>query len=154
MTNTTNFTDRINTDLKTAMLAGDKDRVIILRSLKSAILYVEVAKGVRDSGLPEAEILAILTKEAKKRQESADLYKQGGNTDRAAAELSEKAVIEEYLPSQLSEAEISSLIDQIVTENGPIAKETMGSTITAVKTKSEGAADGSIIARLVRERIS
>lgn len=154
MTNSTRLTDRINADLKSAMLAGDKDRVTILRSLKSAVLYVEVAKGARDSGLPESEILTILSKESKKRQESADLYRQGGDDKRAASEIAEKAVIDEYLPKQLSDAEISVLIDKLVATKGAITKENMGATIAAVKAASEGAADGSVIARLVRERIT
>ena len=135
------------------MLAGDKTTVEVLRGLKSAVLYAEVAKGARDSGLPEAEVLAILSKESKKRQESADLYVQGGNQERANAELHEKAIIDQYLPRQLSEAEISHLIDEVIADNGAISKETMGATIAAVKQKSAGAADGAVVARLVRECI-
>jgi uncharacterized protein YqeY len=71
---------QIDADLKTAMLAGDKTLVTTLRGLKSAILYVEVAENAREKGLPEDAVVAILQKEAKKRQESADLYLQGGNT--------------------------------------------------------------------------
>ncbi len=148
-----NYIDQINTDLKTAMLSGDKESTSVLRSLKSAILYEEVAKGVRDTGLPEEDVLRILSKEAKKRQESADLYVQGGNQERADAELSEKKIIEQYLPAQLSEDDISALIDAIVAEQGPVSKESMGATIAAVKQKSEGAADGAVIARLVKDRI-
>lgn len=148
-----NYKDRIDRDLKTALLAGDKARVLVLRGLKSAILYVEVAEHARDSGLPEADVLVVLSKEAKKRQESADLYRQGGNLERANAELTEKAIIEEYLPKQLSEAEVSVLIDEVVAANGPVSKETMGATISAVKQKSQGASDGAVIARLVKERM-
>jgi uncharacterized protein YqeY len=147
------YKDRINRDLKTALLAGDKDKVMVLRGLKSAILYVEVAKGARDSGLPDDEVLAILTKEAKKRQESADLYMQGGSPERAASELVEKSVIEHYLPEQLSVSQVDNLIDTVVAQNGTLSKETMGATIAAVKQKSAGAADGAVIARLVRGRL-
>ncbi len=135
------------------MLSADKESTSVLRSLKSAILYEEVAKGVRDTGLPEDDVLRILSKEAKKRQESADLYVQGGNQDRADAELAEKKIIEQYLPAQLSEDDIRALIDAVVAEQGPVSKETMGATIAAVKQKSEGAADGAVIARLVKDRI-
>lgn len=72
---------KIEQDIKTAMLAGDKTLVMTLRGLKSAILYIEVAQGIRDTGLPDAEVIDLLAKEAKKRQESADLYKQGGNQE-------------------------------------------------------------------------
>src|SRR6476660_9207906 len=105
-----NFKEKIDQDLKAAMLGGDKEKVTILRGVKSAILNEEVAKGLRAEGLPDDEILRILNKEAKKRQESADLYIQGGNQEKADAELAEKKVIEEYLPAQLSEEDIAKLI--------------------------------------------
>src|ERR1700752_3547961 len=97
---------RLEQDIKTALLAGDKSRALTLRGLKAALLNVKVATGKRESGLTDAEVLPILSKEAKKRQESADLYQQGGNQEKAEAELTEKAIIEEYLPAQLSEAEL------------------------------------------------
>ncbi len=147
--------DKLSADLKEAMLAKDADQVSVLRGLKSAILNEEVAKGIRDSGLPDEQIIALFQKEAKKRQESADLFKQGGNLEKADAELSEKQVIEQYLPAQLTEDDIKNIIDEIVAENGTeITKETMGATIAAVKAKSGGAADGALTARLVRERIA
>jgi uncharacterized protein YqeY len=149
-----NLKDKIDQDVKAALLGGDKERALTLRNIKAAILNEEVAKGIRDSGLPDDQIIAILQKEAKKRQESADLYIQGGNQEKASAELSEKKIIEEYLPAQLSEDEVKELIDVVETEQGAVTKETMGATIAAVKQKSGGAADGATIARLVRERIS
>ncbi len=148
-----NYKDQIDRDLKTALLAGEKDTAVVLRGLKSAILYVEVAKGSRAEGLPETDILVVLSKEAKKRQESADLFKQGGHEDRAATELAEKTIIERYLPKQLDEAEIRGLIDAIAVENGAVSKETMGTTIAAVKARSGGAVDGALVARLVKARI-
>jgi uncharacterized protein YqeY len=149
-----NLKEKLDADLKTAMLAGDKERTSVLRGLKSAVLYEEVAKGVRDSGLPDDQILPIFQKEAKKRQESADLYMQGGNQEKAGAELGEKKIIEEYLPAALGEDEIRKLIDEVVAENGPVSKETMGATIAGVKAKSGGAADGATVARLVRDRMA
>jgi uncharacterized protein YqeY len=149
--------DTIQADLKTAMLAKDQEKVSVLRGLKSAILYEEVAAKndrVRETGLPDDQIIALFQKEAKKRQESADLFAQGGNQEKADAELSEKKMIEEYLPAQFSEDEIRELITVIETENGAVTKETMGATIAAVKARSGGAADGATVARLVKERIS
>jgi uncharacterized protein YqeY len=144
---------RIDQDLKQALLAGDKVLATTLRGLKSAILYVEVAKGIRDEGLPDDEIITLLSKEAKKRQESADLYKQGGNHEKAEAELTEKKVIEAYLPQQLSDAELAGIIDAIITEQGAIGMQAMGQVIGAVKQKVGATADGSRIARQVKERL-
>jgi len=149
-----NLKDKLQADLKTALLGGDKGRAEVLRGMKAAILNEEVNKGVRDTGLPDNEIISLLQKEAKKRQESADLYVQGGSQEKADAELSEKKIIEEYLPAALSEDDINKLIDEVVAENGPVSKETMGATIAAVKQKSGGAADGATVAKLVRERIA
>lgn len=144
----------IEADLKTAMLAGDKTLVTTLRGLKSAILNAEVAKGAREQGLPENEIVDLLAKEAKKRQESADLYVRGGSQDRADAEMVEKQVIEKYLPAQLSEAEIKDAIDGVVSSLGGITPQQMGQVIGAVKAKLGPAADGATIARLVKERFT
>lgn len=139
-------------DIKTAMLAGDKVRVMTLRTLKSVFLSTKVAAGTRDTILPDAEVIAILSKEAKKRQESADLYKQGGNEIKAADELAEKAVIETYLPIQLTEAELTAIVAEAVAQAGENAA--MGPIIGQVKAKTIGAADGSLIARLVKEKLA
>ena len=108
----------LDQDLKTALLAGDKTLATTIRGLKSVILYEEVAKGARDQGLSDDAIVVLFAKEAKKRQESADLYTQGGNGERAAAELAEKMVIEGYLPKQLSDEELTMLVDATVAEMG------------------------------------
>ncbi len=144
---------QIEQDLKTALLAGDASRVTTLRGLKSVILYAEVAKGLREQGLPDDEIVALLSKEAKKRQESADLYAKGGSEERQSAELAEKAIIEAYLPKQLSEAELQLLVDEAITHMGADSPQAMGKIIGAVKQRTAGAADGAAIARLVKERL-
>ena len=144
---------QLEQDLKTALLAGDKDRVTVLRGLKSVILYAEVAKGVRAEGLSDAEIIPLLAKEAKKRQESADLYVQGGSPERASTELAEKTIIETYLPKQLSEDDLKKLIDEVVADLGATTPQAMGQVIGAVKQKTVGSADGALIARLVKEKL-
>lgn len=144
---------QIDTDLKTAMLAGDKVLVTTLRGLKAAILNAEVAEGSRDAGLEDDKIISLFQKEAKKRQESADLYRQGGNTEKEQAELIEKTVIEKYLPVQLSETEISALADEVIAATGASGIQAMGQVIGAIKAKAGAAADGSVIARIVKEKL-
>jgi len=146
--------EQIDQDIKQAMLGGDKVLVTTLRGLKSAILYVEVAKNKRDEGLTDEEITEVLSKEAKKRQESADLYVQGGNQEKADAELVEKKVIEKYLPAQLGEDELKIIIDKAVTETGATGPQGMGQVIGAVKAQVGAQAEGAVIARLVKERLS
>lgn len=143
---------QIDTDLKTAMLAGNKTLVTTLRGLKSVILYEEVAQNMREAGLPDDEITNLLAKEAKKRQESADLYAQGGDKERQNAELEEKSIIEKYLPKQLSETEINKLIDEAITKTGN-NQQNMGQIIGQVKQAAGAGADGAVIARLVKERL-
>jgi len=143
----------IDQDLKTALLAGDKDNVMTLRGLKSVILYAEVAKGNREVELSDAEIIDLFMKEAKKRQESADLYIKGGNQERAQAELSEKKLIEHYLPEQLSDKELTNLIDSAIERIGAASQQSMGQIIATVKQESHGRADGGRIAAEVRSRM-
>ncbi|HSX47065.1 MAG TPA: GatB/YqeY domain-containing protein [Patescibacteria group bacterium] len=144
---------QIDQDLKQAMLGGDKVLVTTLRGLKSAILYVEVATGKRDEGLPDEEIRTVLAKEAKKRQESADLYDQGGNAEKAAAEREEKRVIEQYLPAQLSDEDLNKLVDQALSEVEATGPQAMGQAIGKVKQLSQGQADGARIAAAVKARL-
>jgi uncharacterized protein YqeY len=146
--------EQIEADVKQAMLAGNKTLVTTLRGLKSAILNVEVAEGIRETGLPDERVIDLFAKEAKKRQESADLYLQGGDETRAQAELGEKAVIEKYLPKQLSDEELAIIIDTVIQASGASGPQAMGQVIGQVKAKTAGAADGARIATLVKERLN
>lgn len=145
--------EQLDQDLKTAMLAGDKALVSTLRGIKSAILYVEVAKGAREQGLSDQETIEILSKEAKKRQESADLYIRGGSAERAEAELAEKKVIEKYLPPQLSDEDVRKIVSEVIVELGAKDMSAMGQVISKVKDLTKGAADGALIAKLVKEQL-
>ncbi|HSW36887.1 MAG TPA: GatB/YqeY domain-containing protein [Candidatus Saccharimonadales bacterium] len=145
---------KLEQDLKTALLASKRVEVEALRTLKSALLNAKIEQGKRTEGLSDDEVIAILSKEAKKRQESADLYMQGGNPARAEAELSEKKLIERYLPSQLSTEELSKIVDETIAELGVSGSQAMGQVIGVVRQKTAGAADGAAIAQLVKERLS
>lgn len=146
--------DRLEQDIKTALLGGDATKATTLRTLKSALLNVKVAEGTRDQKMSDDQFIQIFTKEAKKRQESADLYKQGGNQEKAEAELAEKALIETYLPAQLSEDEIAKLVDEAIAATGASGQSDMGKVIGFVRGKAGASADGSVIARLAKERLS
>jgi uncharacterized protein YqeY len=148
------ITELIDQDIKTAMLAGDKTLTTTLRGLKSVILYAEVATGKREQGLSDSEVIDLLSKEAKKRQESADLYTQGGNQEKSEAELTEKKVIEKYLPAQLSDEELAVLIDKAIAETGANGPQAMGQVIGKVKQLSGGKADGGRIAAMAKERLA
>lgn len=145
--------DTINADLKTAMLARDSLRTQTLQGLKAAILNEEVAKKVRDTGLDDAAIEQIIAREAKKRDEAAQLYDQGGNADSAAKERAEKEILAAYLPEQMSQSEIELLIDTVIADIQPEGMKDMGKVIGAVKTKAGNAADGALVAKLVKEKL-
>lgn len=141
---------RLEQDLKTAMLARESFTVTTLRGLKSTILNVKVAAGTRDKPLPDNEVIALFSKEAKKRQEAASMYMQGGSIERADAELAEKAIIEAYLPAQLSEREVATIIEATIADEPDAA---FGQIISIVRQKTNGSADGAVIARLVKEKL-
>ena len=145
---------QLDDDIKAALLGGDSLRVETLRGLKSVITYADIAAKSRDTGgISDEEILNLFAREVKKRQESADLYVQGGSQERADKELAEKAIIESYLPAQLSEAEIAALVDEAIKAQSAEGMQAMGKVIGAVKASAGNAADGSVIARLVKERL-
>lgn len=145
--------EKIEQDLKQALLAGDGRKVTTLRGLKSVLLNYKISSGQRQTGLKDDEVLVLLSKEAKKRQESADLYVQGGDQSRAAAELAEKAIIEAYLPAALSEAEVAALVDEAIAQTGAAGAAGMGQVIAAVRAKAGAAAAGALIAKIAKEKL-
>jgi uncharacterized protein YqeY len=95
----------------------------------------------------------VFAKESKKRQESADLYKQGSDDQRAQAELTEKAIIDAYLPAQLSEEEIAAMVEEVIAQTDASGPQAMGQVIGQVKAKAGASADGAVIARIAREKL-
>ena len=146
--------NKLEQDIKTALLAGDSVRVSTLRQIKSVLLNVKVATGKRDSGLTDEEVIPVLVKEGKKRQESAELYLSGGNKERSDAELAEKAIIEQYLPEKKSEEEIGSIIDKVIESTDVKGPQALGQIIGQVKKEAGPTADGGMIAQLVKDKIS
>ncbi|MBI1952291.1 GatB/YqeY domain-containing protein [Candidatus Saccharibacteria bacterium] len=145
--------DQLDKDLKAAMLGGDKQRAEVLRGLKNALQYEAVAQNSVDRSLDDEQIQKVLAREAKKRQEAADIYQKAGESERAEAELAEKMIIGQYLPGQLDESAILALVkDEIGKADNPSAQN-MGQIIGAVKASAGASADGATIARLVKEAL-
>ncbi|HEX9594974.1 MAG TPA: GatB/YqeY domain-containing protein, partial [Candidatus Saccharimonadales bacterium] len=99
--------DSIETDLKTALRSGDKDKVLVLKGVKSSLINERIKLG---HDLDEEEAAKVLKSEAKQRQEAADIYRSGGAQDKADKELAEKTIIEVYLPQMMSEEEVSKIV--------------------------------------------
>ncbi len=146
--------DKLQADLKSALLSGDKERAEILRTLKGAILNVEIETGARETGLTDEAFIALFAKEAKKRTEAAEMYKKAGAQDKADRELREKAIIETYLPAQADEAEIKTVIAKHAEAAGGVNQQTMGRVIGATNQELKGRADGAVVARLVKDLLS
>lgn len=141
-------------DLKAAMLAGDKQRAEVLRGLKNALQYEAVAQKSADRSLSDEQIQKVLAREAKKRQEAADIYQKAGESQRAETELAEKKIIEQYLPEQMDEAAILELVKDEIAAAGSPTMADMGKIIGAVKQKAGASADGATIAKLVKDNLS
>lgn len=143
--------DSLESDIKAALLAGDKEKARALNFIKNSIVQVE-----KDSGksLNDEEITGILRKEVKKRTEAAELFEKGGNKSSADKERSEIELINIYLPAQMSKEDIRSTVQALITEqNIALEQSSMGRIIGAAKAKIGPSADPSIIAQVVSELI-
>ena len=142
--------EQINNDLKAALLGGNRFVADTLRNLKAAILNEEVALGRRDEGLGDVEIEGIIAREVKKRGESKALYDQNGRPELAEIEQKEIDVLMAYLPQQLTEDEVQTVINEVIAEIGATDMKAMGQVIGAVKARTGTAADGATVAKLVK----
>lgn len=140
--------------MKAALLGGSRFEGDTLRNLKAAILNEEVAQNKRTEGLSDEEIEKVIAREVKKRQESAAIYDQNMREDAADQERREAEILERYLPEQLSEAEIKTVVDAKIAELGATDTKMMGQVIGAVKTEVGNTADGATISRLVKEALN
>ena len=145
--------ETIDQEIKKAMLARKKEELTALRSIKSAILLAETEKSA-GSALAEDVELKLLTKAAKQRKESADLYLQEGRGDLADKELFELEVINRFLPKQLSEDEIRGELMKIIEAVNATGPQDMGKVMGAATKQLAGKADGKIISNIVKELLS
>jgi uncharacterized protein len=146
------ITGRIEADIKTAMLSGDKVLAETLRLIKSSILYQEVATGKRGEGLSEDELVLLLQKEAKKRRESAELFRKGGNDSKAKQEEAELVVIEGYLPEQMGDDELDKIVEDTISSMGADASM-LGQVIGSVKQRFGSSVDGGRVAQIVKAKL-
>ena len=147
--------ETLGQDMKAAMKAKDQGALRALRAIKSAILLAETAEG-REPGsvLTEDEELALLTKQAKQRRDSISQFKQNNREDLAETEAEELAVIEKYLPQQLSEEELAEGLKSLIAEVGASTMKDMGKVMGVATKKFAGRADGKLISKIVREQLA
>ncbi|MCG8387677.1 MAG: GatB/YqeY domain-containing protein [Cytophagales bacterium] len=140
---------QIDQDIKAAMLAKKKDELTALRGIKSAILLAETEKGASDELAADVEI-KLLTKAAKQRKESAELYKEQGRQDLADKEFFEYEVIARYLPEQMSDEELKGELEKIITQLGASSPQDMGKVMGVATKQLAGKADGKKISEMVK----
>ena len=140
--------DKINQDLKTAMLASDIAKVSVLRMVKSELQNQTIAnKGT----LTDDDIVMVMTREVKKRKEAAEAFKNVGNELHEQTELAEAEIIQAYLPEQLSREEIEKVVLETIQE---VDEANVGRIMGAVMAKLKGKADGNVVSEIVREKFS
>lgn len=145
----TNFEQRINDDLKAAMKAKDKDTLRTLRAIKSAILLANTDGSGEE--LTDEKAVKILTKMAKQRKDSLSIYKEQGREDLAAVEEAELAVIEKYLPKQLSAEELNTALQAIIAQVGATSMKDMGKVMGVATQQLAGKAEGKAISAAVKQ---
>lgn len=144
--------ERLSTDLKEAIKAKEAARVSTLRLILAAIKDRDIAARSEDNaeGVPDAEILTILGKMIRQRQESARIYEEGGRLDLAQQELAETGVIRAYLPKQMSEAEIEAAVRAVIAETGAASVRDMGKVMGILKARHAGKMDFAVAGAAVK----
>lgn len=146
------FEDRITTDMKTALKSGQKKRLETLRSLRAMIL--EFQKSGKNEELTEEKAIELLNKAAKNRKDSIAMYLQAGRTELAENEKTELNIIQEYLPAQLSEEELNTIILSIIKKTEAKEMSDMGKVMGVAMQEVKGKADGSAVQQVVRKLLS
>jgi uncharacterized protein len=141
---------RIKDDTVTALKAGDKRRTQALRLLTAALKKERIDAGTNPS---EADELAVLKRERKRRFEAIELYRQGGRDELAENEVYEETIIAGYLPEELADDEIARLVDEAIAETGAETPKDMGKAMGAAMKKMAGRADGAVVRRIVQENL-
>lgn len=145
--------DKISDDIKKAMLARDAVRLESLRSIKKEFLEAKTAKG-SDGTLPDEKAVQILSKMIKQRKESAEIYTQQNRPELAEAELAQAAVIEEYMPKQLSDEELTAALREIIARVGATSPKEMGKVMGVASKELAGKAEGRAISAKVKELLA
>ena len=142
--------DRITDDMKSALKAGEKDRLKVVRLVLAAIKQVEIDKRVE---LDDAGVLSVLDKMVKQRRDSVEQFEKGGRDDLAAIELAEIDVLETYLPEQLTDQELDTLIDAAISATGAGSIRDMGKVMGQIKAQAAGRADMGTVGARVKARL-
>ena len=149
-----NISEQITTDMKSAMRDKNKIALNTLRALKSAITNAKIEKGGIDSELAENEVINIIRKQIKQRQDSISQFEKADRAELAENEKAEISVLEKYLPAALSDEELISIVESTIAETGAESKKDMGNLMKVLQEKTGGRADGKKLSQEVMKRLS
>lgn len=142
---------KIDADLKAAMIARAADKLSVLRMLKAAVKYAAIEKGGADAVPTDLEVLAVVRKEAKKREDAIAGYLQAGRTEQADKEKMELEFLKSFLPAQLTPEKLEALVKEVIAEVGATSKAQMGAVMKAAQAKAAGQADGKTLSQIVQK---
>ncbi|HEY5642273.1 MAG TPA: GatB/YqeY domain-containing protein [Woeseiaceae bacterium] len=142
---------QITEDMKAAMKSGEKDRLKVIRLIMAAMKQVEVDNRIE---LDDAGVLGVLDKMVKQRRDSVEQFVKGGREDLAAIERHEIEVLKKYLPEQLSDAELATLVDEVIKATGASGMGDMGKVMGQIKARAAGRADMGAVSATVRDRLN
>lgn len=149
-----NTATQISDDIKTAMRAKDSVALNSLRALKSALTNAAIEKGGLGTELDEPEVLAVIRKQIKQRQDSIEQFEKAGRAELAENEKAEIAILSKYLPAALTGAEIDAIVEKAISETGAASKADMGKAMKRAQELSSGRADGKLLSAAVMKRLS
>lgn len=149
-----NLKQKLQEELKQSMLARDALKTSVLRMLLSAINYYEIQKGGAGYVATDEDVLAVLQKEVKQRRESIEQFQKGGRQDLVDKETKELELLQNYLPEQMSEEEIRAIVQQTIRDLGATTVADMGKVMSAVMGKVKGRADGGLVSRIVKDKLT
>ena len=145
--------ERVGSDLKEAMRAKDANKLGVLRMLKSALKYAAIAKSGAEAKLSDAEVVQVIRKQAKQRQDSIESFEKGGRAELADKEKEELTILNTYLPQAIPPDELARVVRETIAELGATSKAQMGAVMKALQGKVGGRADGKTLSVEVQKQL-
>lgn len=149
-----NKKQKLQQELKESMLAKNAEKTSVLRMVLSALNYYEIQKGGASYEATDEDVLTVLQKEAKQHKDSIEQFTSAGRKDLADKEQMELEILQQYLPEQMGEDEIRTLVKQTIAETGVTNIQEMGKLMGTLMPKVKGKADGAIVSKIVKEELS
>ena len=145
---------KVQDDLKQAMIAKDEIKLSVIRMLKSAIQYHEIQKGGAGYEATDEDVIEVIGREIKKRNEAIEMYRKGGREELAQKEEKELEILKTYLPKQMSEDEVRKLVQEAISSTNASSMQDMGKVMGILMPKVKGRADSTLVSNIVRESLS